>query len=90
VAQHAILNGKLSKSEGASERHPGAYADMTRNGNSSPTSFEFTVHPIGISNEEVIEITLDWKENTHGNLETTAFSLKQGQSDGVSYLTKWN
>lgn len=75
VAQHAILNGKLSKSEGANERHPGSYADMVRDGSSSPISFGFTVQPQSESCEDALELTLAWKEPTSGGIETEELSL---------------
>ncbi|MDP1589594.1 MAG: AAA family ATPase, partial [Prosthecobacter sp.] len=85
VARHAILNGKLSKSEGAGERHPGSYADIVRNGNSNPILFGFTVQPDGKSREEALELGLAWKENL-GGVETVALSLRQRQSEVVTYL----
>ena len=88
VAQHAILNGKLSKSEGAGERHPGSYADMVRNGSSHPISFGFTVQPEGKTGLESLELGLAWKEGISGGLETMALSLKQKQSDVVTYSAK--
>jgi hypothetical protein len=85
VARHAILNGKLSKSEGSGERHPGFYADIVRNGNSNPILFGFTVQPDGKSREEALELGLAWKENL-GGVETVALSLRQRQSEVVTYL----
>ena len=90
VAQHAILNGKLSKSEGAGERHPGSYVDIVRNGNSNPISFGFTVQTDEKSGEEVLELGLAWKENLPGGLETVTLSLRQNQSEVVTYSAKWN
>lgn len=91
VAQHAILNGKLSKSEGAGERHPGSYADMVRNGNSNPISFGFTVQPEGKSGEEeALELGLEWRESLHGSFETVTLSLKQKQSEVMAYSAKYN
>lgn len=86
VARHAILNGKLSKSEGAGERHPGSYADMVRNGNSNPITFEFTVQSAG----EPFEIGLSWREKEGGGLETAALTLKRKESVTVSYSAKWH
>jgi predicted ATPase len=90
VAQHAILNGKLSKSEGANERHPGSYIDMVRDGNSNPISFGFKVHPDSKSGERTLELNLDWKETAPGGLETIALSLLQGQSEVATYVSSWN
>ena len=90
VARHAILNGKLSKSDGAGERHPGSYSDMVRNGNSNPISFGFTVQPDGKSGEEALELGLAWKENLPGGLETVTLSLRHNQSEVVTYSAKWN
>lgn len=87
VARHAILNAKLSKSEGASERHPGSYADIVRNGNTNPISFGFTVQPDGKSGEEAHKLGLVWKETLAGNLETVALSVKQMHSEVVTYST---
>ena len=88
VARHAILNGKLSKSEGAGERHPGAYADIVRNGTSNPISFGFFVRPEGKSPEETLEINLAWKEAASGSLETESCFLRKGQSDFAAYSAK--
>jgi predicted ATPase len=85
VARHAILNGRLSKSEGAGERHPGAYADIVRNGYSNPISFGFLVRPEGNSPEETLEINLAWKEAASGSLETESFILRRSQSDFAAY-----
>jgi len=90
VARHAILNGKLSKSEGAGERHPGAYADMVRNGYSNPISFGFLVRPEGKSHEETLEINLAWKESASGSIETESCLLRKGQSDFAAYSAKWS
>jgi len=90
VARHAILNGKLSKSEGAGERHPGAYADIVRNGSSNPISFGFTVQPEGDPVEEALELGLSWKENEGSGLETVAFALKQKHTSLLAYSAKWN
>ncbi|MCX6838047.1 MAG: DUF3696 domain-containing protein [Verrucomicrobia bacterium] len=86
VARHAILNGKLSKSEGAGERHPGSYADMVRNGNSNPISFGFTVQSEG----ESLELGLSWRKKEGTGLETVALTLRQKQSEWVTYSTNWN
>ncbi|MBN8417418.1 MAG: AAA family ATPase [Verrucomicrobia bacterium] len=86
VAQHAILNGRLSKSDAAGERHPGPYADIVRNGNTNPISFGFTVHLDGKAEEKIFELGLAWRENSSsGGLETVALSLKQNQSEVVTY-----
>ena len=90
VARHAILNGKLSKSEGAGERHPGSYADMVRNGNSNPITFRFSVQPVGKSHEESLELELSWKEKEGAGLETTAWALKKKQAELAAYSTSWN
>lgn len=90
VARHAILNAKLSKSEGAGERHPGSYADIVRNGNTNPISFGFTVQPEGKSCEEALELGLSWKENYSGGLETVALSLKHKHSNLMTYSAKGN
>ncbi len=87
VARHAILNGKLSKSEGAGERHPGSYADIVRNGNTNPISFGFTVQPEGENCGEALELGLAWKESLPGNLETVALSVRQMHSEVVTYST---
>jgi predicted ATPase len=84
VAKHAILNGRLSKSEGAGERHPGSYADMVRNGSSNPITFEFSVQSAG----EPIEIGLSWREKNEAGLETVALTLKKKESEVVGYSTK--
>lgn len=86
VARHAILNGKLSKSEGAGERHPGSYADMVRNGNSNPITFEFAVQSAG----ESLELGLSWREKEDTGLETVAWALKQKQAKFATYSTSWN
>lgn len=85
VAQHAILNGKLSKSEGAGERHPGPYGDIVRNGNSNPITFEFAVQSEG----ESLKLGLAWRENEGAGLETVALTLKKKESATVSYSAKW-
>jgi predicted ATPase len=90
VARHAILNGKLSKSEGAGERHPGSYADMVRNGSSNPITFGFSVQPTGKSQEEALYLELSWKEKEGAGLETTAWALKQKQAELAAYSTRWN
>ncbi|WP_461784129.1 AAA family ATPase [Prosthecobacter sp.] len=90
VARHAILNGKLSKSEGAGERHPGSYADMVRNGNSNPITFRFSVQPVGKPHEESLELELSWKEKEGAGLETTAWALTQKQAELAAYSTSWN
>ena len=90
VAQHAILNGKLSKSEGANDRHPGSYADMVRNGNTAPISFGFKVQPAGKSSEDTLELNLAWEETASGALETVALSLSQKESEFATYSSKWN
>lgn len=84
VAKHAILNGRLSKSEGAGERHPGSYADIVRNGSSNPITFEFSVQSAG----EPIEIGLSWREKNEAGLETVALTLKKKESEVVGYSTK--
>lgn len=81
VARHAILNGKLSKSEGAGERHPGTYMDMVRNGSSNPITFEFTVQSAGDS----VELALSWREKEAVGLETVALSLRRNKTEVVSY-----
>lgn len=86
VARHAILNGKLSKSEGAGERHPGSYADMVRNGNSNPITFEFAVQSAGKS----LELGLSWREKEEAGIETVALALKTKESEVVGYMTKWD
>lgn len=86
VARHAALNGKLSKSEGAGERHPGSYADMVRNGSSNPIIFGFSVQSAG----EPLEIGLSWREKEGADLETVALILKRKESEVVGYSTKWN
>ncbi|MCB1211580.1 MAG: hypothetical protein KDK97_19810, partial [Verrucomicrobiales bacterium] len=90
VARHAILNGKLSKSEGAGARHPGSYADIVRKGNSNPISFAFTVQPEGKSSEEAVELRLAWQQNESGGLETVKLGLRQNRSDFATYSAKWN
>lgn len=86
VARHAILHGKLSKSEGAGERHPGSYADIVRNGNSNPITFEFTVQSAG----ESLELGLSWREKEEPGIETVALALKKKESEVVGYLAKWS
>lgn len=90
VARHAILNGKLSKSEGARERHPGSYDDMVRNGSSNPITFGFSVQPTGKSQEEALYLELSWREKEGAGLETTAWALKQKQANLATYSTNWN
>lgn len=90
VARHAILNCKLSKSEGAGERHPGSYADMVRNGSSNPITFGFAVQPTGKSQEEALYLELSWKEKEGAGLETTTWALKQKQAELAAYSTRWN
>lgn len=86
VARHAILHGKLSKSEGAGERHPGSYADIVRNGNSNPITFEFAVQSAG----RTLELGLSWREKEEAGIETVALALKTEESEVVGYLTKWD
>lgn len=86
VARHAILNGKLSKSEGAGERHPGSYADVVRNGSSNPITFEFIVQSAG----EQLELGLSWREKEGTGCETTALTLKSKNSEIISYSVRLN
>jgi len=86
VARHAILNGKLSKSEGAGERHPGSYANMVRNGSSNPIAFEFIVQSAGGQ----LELGLSWREKEGLGCETTALTLKSKNSKVVGYSATWN
>ncbi len=86
VARHAILNGKLSKSEGAGERHPGSYADVVRNGSSNPITFEFIVQSAG----EQLALGLSWREKEGAGCETTALTLKSNNSEVAGFSATWN
>ena len=88
VARHAILNGRLSKSEGAGERHPGSFEDIRRNGGANAISFGFTVCSDDKPKEEALEMRLAWKETPLGTLETSELSLQRNHSDLVTYASR--
>ena len=88
VARHAILNGKLSKSEGAGERHPGSFDVIARNGNKGPVSFDFLVEPAAQTNDSTIGLRVEWKENESGVLETVSLCLKKQDAQMVRYASK--
>jgi len=89
VARHAILNGKLSKSEGAGERHPGSFNVIARNGHTNPVSFDFLVKPVAQANDNTIGLRVEWKESDSGVLETMSLCLKKQDTKMVAYASKW-
>ncbi len=89
VARHAILNGKLSKSEGAGERHPGSFGVIARNGGTGPVSFDFLVKPAAQANDNTIGLRVEWKESDSGVLETVSLCLKKHGTKMVAYASKW-
>lgn len=88
VARHAILNGKLSKSEGAGERHPGLFDVIARNGSTGPVSFDFLVKPAAQSSDSTIGLRVEWKESGSGVLETVSLCLKKQDTKMVAYASK--
>jgi hypothetical protein len=77
VARHAIHNKKLSKSDGAHERHPGSVRDIWRNGIASPVRFSF-----GTRSQETnaqasdVKLSVEWGEPDN-SLWTTKLTIHE-------------